>query len=91
MRRHEIKHDGFRLQVWRDGERVRPFTRRGFDWTRRYPRIVHSARAYRRGLMPIDYGETIPLRVWGKRCRCSTIIPNAGVSAPRKPARLRGR
>jgi ATP-dependent DNA ligase len=41
---HEIKHDGFRLQVWRDGDRVRLFTRRGFDWTTRYPRIVHSAR-----------------------------------------------
>jgi bifunctional non-homologous end joining protein LigD len=30
--------------VWRDGERVRLFTRRGFDWTRRYPLIVDSAR-----------------------------------------------
>lgn len=30
--------------VWRDGERVRLFTRRGFDWTHRYPWIVHSAR-----------------------------------------------
>jgi ATP-dependent DNA ligase len=30
--------------VWRDGERVRLFTRRGFDWTDRYPWIVHSAR-----------------------------------------------
>jgi ATP-dependent DNA ligase len=41
---HEIKHDGYRLMVWRDGERVRLFTRRGFDWTDRYPRIAHSAR-----------------------------------------------
>jgi bifunctional non-homologous end joining protein LigD len=41
---HEIKHDGYRLMVWRDGERVRLFTRRGFDWSRRYPWIVHSAR-----------------------------------------------
>jgi bifunctional non-homologous end joining protein LigD len=41
---HEIKHDGYRLMVWRDGERVRLFTRRGFDWTERYPWIVHSAR-----------------------------------------------
>jgi ATP-dependent DNA ligase len=36
--------NGFRLQVWRDGERVRLFTRRGFDWTQRYPWIAHSAR-----------------------------------------------
>jgi ATP-dependent DNA ligase len=41
---HEIKHDGYRLMVWRDGDRVRLFTRRGFDWTERYPWIVRSAR-----------------------------------------------
>jgi bifunctional non-homologous end joining protein LigD len=41
---HEIEHDGYRLMVWRDGERVRLFTRHGFDWTERYPWIVASAR-----------------------------------------------
>jgi ATP-dependent DNA ligase len=41
---HEIKPDGYRLMVWRDGERVRLFTRCGFDWTDRYPWIEHSAR-----------------------------------------------
>jgi ATP-dependent DNA ligase len=30
--------------VWRDGERVRLFTRRGFDWSHRYPWILRSAR-----------------------------------------------
>jgi ATP-dependent DNA ligase len=37
---HEIKHDGYRLIVRRDGENVRLFTRRGYDWsgsTRRSP------------------------------------------------------
>jgi hypothetical protein len=33
---HEIKHDGLRLMVWRDGERVRLFTRRRFLHRRRY-------------------------------------------------------
>jgi ATP-dependent DNA ligase len=28
---HEIKHDGYRLIVRRDGERLRLFTRRGYD------------------------------------------------------------
>jgi ATP dependent DNA ligase domain len=42
---HEIKHDGFRMQVRRDGDRLRLFTRRGFDWTDRYPRIVEAATA----------------------------------------------
>jgi ATP-dependent DNA ligase len=39
---HEIKHDGYRLIVRRSGARVRLFTRRGFDWSDRYPRIVVS-------------------------------------------------
>jgi ATP-dependent DNA ligase len=37
---HEIKHDGYRLQVRRDGDTVRLFTRRGYDWTERYPAIA---------------------------------------------------
>jgi bifunctional non-homologous end joining protein LigD len=30
---HEVKHDGYRLIVRRDGDRVRLFTRRGYDWS----------------------------------------------------------
>jgi ATP-dependent DNA ligase len=40
---HEIKHDGYRLQVRRDGDTVRLFTRRGYDWTDRYPAIAGTA------------------------------------------------
>jgi bifunctional non-homologous end joining protein LigD len=40
---HEIKHDGYRLTVPRDGTRVRLFTRNGHDWTDRYPLIVEAA------------------------------------------------
>lgn len=40
---HEIKYDGYRMQVRKDGDRVRLFTRRGFDWTDRYPRVVAAA------------------------------------------------
>jgi ATP dependent DNA ligase domain len=36
---HEIKHDGYRLIMRRDGKRARVFTRRGFDWTGRFPWI----------------------------------------------------
>jgi hypothetical protein len=32
---HEIKHDGYRLIVRRDGPAVRLFTRRGHDWSDR--------------------------------------------------------
>jgi ATP-dependent DNA ligase len=37
---HEIKHDGYRLIVRRDGDAVRLFTRRGYDWTARYAAIA---------------------------------------------------
>ena len=30
---HEIKHDGYRLIVQREGQRVRLWTRNGHDWT----------------------------------------------------------
>src|SRR5215211_4636529 len=37
---HEIKHDGFRLLAHRDGTEVRLFTRRGIEWSDRFPLIV---------------------------------------------------
>jgi bifunctional non-homologous end joining protein LigD len=40
---HEVKHDGYRLIVCRRGGRVRLFTRRGYDWTERYPLIRATA------------------------------------------------
>jgi bifunctional non-homologous end joining protein LigD len=55
---HEIKHDGFRLQVHRNGDRVRLFTRRGYDWTERYPRVVDAAAALRANSFLID-GEVV--------------------------------
>ena len=55
---HEIKHDGYRMMVRRDGAGVRLFTRRGYDWTKRYPRIVNSARKLRSIRFLID-GEAV--------------------------------
>ena len=40
---HEIKHDGYRLIVRRDGDTVRLFTRRDYDWGGRYPAIARAA------------------------------------------------
>jgi bifunctional non-homologous end joining protein LigD len=55
---HEIKHDGYRMQVRREGERVRLFTRRGYDWTDRYPRIIEAATALQASSFLID-GEVV--------------------------------
>ncbi|HEY2226604.1 MAG TPA: hypothetical protein VGI22_02490, partial [Xanthobacteraceae bacterium] len=51
---HEIKHDGYRLIVRRDGTAVRLFTRRGYDWTDRYPLIVTAATKLRASSATID-------------------------------------
>jgi ATP-dependent DNA ligase len=40
---HEIKHDGFRLQIHARKSRVRLYTMTGVDWTERYPWIVEDA------------------------------------------------
>jgi bifunctional non-homologous end joining protein LigD len=61
---HEVKHDGFRLIVQRDGERVRLFTRNGHDWSDRYPWIVDAARRLRQKQFVID-GEAVILGVDG--------------------------
>jgi bifunctional non-homologous end joining protein LigD len=57
---HEIKHDGYRLIVQRDGKRVRLFTRNGHDWTDRYPLIVEAALKNRSTSFVID-GEAVLL------------------------------
>jgi ATP-dependent DNA ligase len=51
---HEIKHDGYRLQVRRDGDAVRLFTRRGYDWSGRYPAIAVTAMQLRARSFTLD-------------------------------------
>jgi bifunctional non-homologous end joining protein LigD len=55
---HEIKHDGYRLQVRREGPLVRLFTRRGYDWTERYPAIAGTAAMLRARSFTLD-GEAV--------------------------------
>jgi bifunctional non-homologous end joining protein LigD len=55
---HEIKHDGYRLIVRRDGATVRLFTRRGYDWTDRYPGIAVTASKLRAKSFTLD-GEAV--------------------------------
>src|SRR5215471_3322463 len=41
---HELKHDGYRLQIHVRSSRVRLYTMNGANWTSRYPLIVDEAR-----------------------------------------------
>ena len=58
---HEIKHDGYRLMVRRDGSRVRCFTRSGHDWANRFPAIVDAALRIKASSFLID-GEAVIAR-----------------------------
>jgi bifunctional non-homologous end joining protein LigD len=60
----EVKYDGFRLLVHRDGDRVRLITRGGHDWTKRYPWIVEAAPKNRHKQFVVD-GEAVVLGVDG--------------------------
>jgi bifunctional non-homologous end joining protein LigD len=55
---HEIKHDGYRLIARRTDDRVRLYTRRGFNWADRYPRIVEALRSLPARSIVID-GEAV--------------------------------
>jgi bifunctional non-homologous end joining protein LigD len=59
---HEIKHDGCRLIVQREGKTVQLWTRNGYDWSSRYPRIVEAARRHRPDSFVLD-GEAVLLGV----------------------------
>ena len=39
---HEIKHDGYRLMARRDPVGIRLITRRGNDWSERFPLVVEA-------------------------------------------------
>lgn len=62
---HEIKHDGYRSTVQREGQRVRLFTRNGHDWSDRYPLIVEAALPIRVTSLVLD-GEAVLLSVDGR-------------------------
>ena len=55
---HEITHDGYRLIVRTDGRGVRLYTRRGFNWSDRFPLIVEALRRLKARSATID-GEVV--------------------------------
>lgn len=61
---HEVKYDGYRMRLERDGKTVRLITKNGADWTSRYPWIVESALRNRKERFILD-GEVVVLGVDG--------------------------
>ncbi|WP_035977906.1 RNA ligase family protein [Bradyrhizobium sp. th.b2] len=61
---HEVKYDGYRGRVERDGKSVRVRSKSGLDWTWRFPWIVESALKLPETRFAID-GEICVLDVRG--------------------------
>ena len=61
---HDIKHDGYRLIIQRESNRVRLWARNGHDWSGRFPLITEAALRNRNSSFVID-GEAVLLGVDG--------------------------
>jgi ATP-dependent DNA ligase len=61
---HEIKQDGYRTELILQGGKARAFTRRGIDWTEKYPHLVEAARALPARSAILD-GEAVVQNVLG--------------------------
>jgi bifunctional non-homologous end joining protein LigD len=57
---HEIKHDGYRMIVRRDGPSVRLYSRNAYDWTARLATIATAAEQIKAKSFTID-GEAVVL------------------------------
>ncbi len=62
---HEIKYDGYRLLMTRDGERVSLQSRNGQQWTERLPRVAAALRALPSKQFILD-GELVVLDAQGR-------------------------
>ena len=57
---HEIKHDGYRIIVRRDGPKVRLYSRNAYDWTQRLAAIGAAGELIKAKSFTID-GEAVVL------------------------------
>ena len=57
---HEIKFDGYRVQVHLHNEAVKVFTRRGHDWTNRFKKVAHDAWRIKASSAVVDGEIVVP-------------------------------
>jgi bifunctional non-homologous end joining protein LigD len=55
---HELKFDGYRIQAQIDGGEMRLLTRKGLDWTKRFPTIAAGLKALKVDTALLD-GEIV--------------------------------
>jgi ATP-dependent DNA ligase len=66
---HEIKHDGYRLLVRKDGAVVRLFTRNGYDWSGRFLAVIEGI------------ARSLKQKQFGVARRCSGPLERSGFFA----------
>jgi bifunctional non-homologous end joining protein LigD len=59
---HEIKFDGYRVQVHLANEAVKIFTRRGHDWTHRFKKVAHDCWHIRASSAVVDGEIVVPAK-----------------------------
>ncbi|SFN03238.1 bifunctional non-homologous end joining protein LigD [Bradyrhizobium sp. Rc3b] len=57
---HEIKFDGYRVQIHLANEAVKVFTRRGHDWTNRFKKVADDAWHIKAGSAIVDGEVVVP-------------------------------
>jgi bifunctional non-homologous end joining protein LigD len=62
---YEVKWDGYRVQVLKEGERVRVLSRRGNDFTKRFAEVAKAAAGLRADVVVLD-GEVVAVDAEGR-------------------------
>ena len=57
---HEIKFDGYRVQLHLANEAAKIFTRRGYDWTHRFKKVAHDAWRIKASSAVVDGEIVVP-------------------------------
>ena len=78
---HEIKFDGYRVQVQLANEQARIFTRRGHDWTHRFKKVAHDAWRIKASSAVVDGEIVVPAADGTPTSRCCRT--SSRVSPPR--------
>ncbi len=86
---HEIKHDGYRMIVHRDGPTVRLSSRNAYDWTERLAAIANAVESIKAKSFTID-GEAVsrmPALSSRSSCANAAVRSRNGLSRKRQRAR----
>src|SRR5882757_2084135 len=77
---HEIKFDGYRVQLHIANDDIKFFTRRGNDWTKRFKKIAADAYLINAGSAIIDGEIVVPAAVFAEMIEQLMHLPGANAA-----------